>query len=250
MFKMFGFRNLMREKYVFKKIGGISFQKEGTCHGVFLWDPIIDPPYCHNLSQGSYVVPNTRCLFIAILRFLNSNRDPAPFGLELSSILKLRFGSLGREKFTFRPIRLFQRFEGRYYFSAHRGRELRFKDTHFGISEYPTNFATEMNSNSLIMCSRVINVRLGYLKRVGLFVNKSFFFFFFISFFWYEALFELYHFLRSSSIEHIIIDLCFSTTRKIQHKNPAYSFSPGSSPVTCLALKALTKATLTSAQLP
>jgi hypothetical protein len=141
-------------------------------------------------------------------------------------------------------MRVFQRFKGRHYFSAHRGRKLRFKDTHFGTSESPTHFATDMNGYSLVMCSCVMNVQLGYLKREGLIVKRNFFFFFFIFFFWYGALFELYHLLRSSSIEHILIDLCFSTTRKTQPKNPAYSFSSGSSPVACLALKALPIATL------
>ena len=78
---------------------------------------------------------------------------------------------------------VFQRFKGRYDFSAHRGRELVFKDTHFGTSESTSHFATDMNGNSLIMCSRVMNVRLGYLKREALFVNRSFFFFFFFIFF-------------------------------------------------------------------
>jgi len=116
-------------------------------------------------------------------------------------------------------------------------------------SESPTHFATDMNGNNLIMCSCVMNVRLGYLKREGLFVDRNFFLFFFI-FFWYEALFELYHLLSSSSVEHIFIDLCFSTTRKTQPKNPAYSFTSGSSPVAFLALKALPIATLPPAQLP
>ena len=80
-------------------------------------------------------------------------------------------------------MRIFQRLERRYNFSAHRGREIVFKDTHFGTSESPTNFATDMNGNSLIMCSRVMNVQLGYLKREGLFVNRNFFLFFFFLFF-------------------------------------------------------------------
>jgi len=57
-----------------------------------------------------------------------------------------------------------------------------FKDTHFGTSESSTHFATDMNGNSLVMCPRVMNVRLGYLKREGLFVNRDFFLFFFIFF--------------------------------------------------------------------
>jgi len=80
-------------------------------------------------------------------------------------------------------MRVFQRFEGRYYFSAHRVRELVFKDTHFGTSNSPTNFATDMNVNSLIMCSRLMNVQLDYLKREELFLNRNFFFFLFFIFF-------------------------------------------------------------------
>jgi hypothetical protein len=74
-------------------------------------------------------------------------------------------------------MRVFQRFEGMYHFWAHRGRELVFKDTHFGTSESSTHFATDVNGNSLVMCPRVMNVQLGYLKRQGLFVNRGFFFF-------------------------------------------------------------------------
>jgi len=82
-------------------------------------------------------------------------------------------------------MRVFQRFEGRYHFSAHRGLEIVFKDTHFGISEFPSHFATDMNGNSLIMCSCVMNVQLGYLKREGLFVNRGFFFLFFFFLFFF-----------------------------------------------------------------
>jgi len=149
---------------------------------------------------------------------------------------------------------VFQRFKGRYDFSAHRGRELVFKDTHFGTSESTSHFATDMNGNSLIMCSRVMNVQLGYLKREGLFVNRNFFLFFFFLFFfiflWHEVLFGFYPFIRSSSIQYIFYWFVFQHHDQTQPKDPAYPFSSGPLPVTCLALKALRIATLPPAQLP
>jgi hypothetical protein len=152
-------------------------------------------------------------------------------------------------------MRVFQRLEGRYHFSAHRGREVAFKDTHFGTSESPSHFANETNRNSLIMCSRVMNVQLGFLKREGLFVNRAFFFLFFLFlfffiFFWHELLFGLYPFIRSSSIEYIFYWFVFQHHAQAQLKDPVYPFSFGSSTVACLALKALPIATLSPVQIP
>jgi hypothetical protein len=93
---------------------GISLQSGGACHGY-----VCEIPYWNLLNviicpRENYVVTNHKrfVYFNRGVAELKLERPGVPFGLASKFVLlKVNFCPLGTVRFTFRPIRLFQRLE-------------------------------------------------------------------------------------------------------------------------------------------